>query len=276
MNNTNTVFIFLHLPKTGGTTFNAHLFKNLIWEEEFLHIGPWGEKYRRAHNKLPLHKRSLYERNRIKVISGHGVWYGIHELFPHKEPKYFTFIRDPAERMVSLYNHKGKDLTFDDFCKCIRKNDMVDFYFERTSQIKSRILLYTNILFKNINFQSKTIRELYNAIPSDEGFNSFKYKQTINMLDTFWKIIPTKKLDEELPSIFEDIGVPSKDWKKYRVSGDKASSVKNIHPKAVEKDYVNKKLEINDDIRKKVYDENRLDVKLYDYYVNGELAKPGK
>ena len=43
------------------------------------------------------------ERRGIRCIGGHDSYFGIHELFS-QEPKYITFIRDPIDRTISLYN----------------------------------------------------------------------------------------------------------------------------------------------------------------------------
>ena len=46
---------------------------------------------------------SKEQRNKIKVIYGHTVEFGIHKYFD-KTPRYVTFFREPFDRMISLYN----------------------------------------------------------------------------------------------------------------------------------------------------------------------------
>ncbi|OJI09171.1 hypothetical protein BK006_01965 [bacterium CG10_49_38] len=43
-------------------------------------------------------------RDRVRAIFGHEVYYGLHELFPERECRYLTFLRQPKERVVSHYN----------------------------------------------------------------------------------------------------------------------------------------------------------------------------
>lgn len=45
------------------------------------------------------------EKNRMKFIVGHSTYMGVHEHFPGRPFRYFTFIRNPVSRMRSLYNY---------------------------------------------------------------------------------------------------------------------------------------------------------------------------
>lgn len=100
----NAVWVFIHLPKTGGTTVNGHFRQHLRWDETFIHLAEWGNRYRKATNRKPLEERPLEERSRIEVLSGHHAYYGIHRWVPNKVGRYFTIVRDPAQRCVSRYN----------------------------------------------------------------------------------------------------------------------------------------------------------------------------
>ncbi|MBW1699174.1 MAG: hypothetical protein JRH18_15545 [Deltaproteobacteria bacterium] len=46
MNNENRkhVYLFAHLPKTGGQTLRDHFAKHMKLHEDFVHLGPWGFK----------------------------------------------------------------------------------------------------------------------------------------------------------------------------------------------------------------------------------------
>lgn len=126
------LYIFLHIPKTAGTTFNFHALKNLPEEEgiDLDRIDPALNKniYRRINfNKTNIKKyadRAIKkipkkDRKNVRLIyDSHFAYYGIHKHFL-REPRYFTFIRNPITRTISTFNYlstlyyledgKGKD-----------------------------------------------------------------------------------------------------------------------------------------------------------------------
>jgi hypothetical protein len=96
---TDTCLTFLHLPKTGGTTFTTLLrwqYRSLSPEEIrwFATDDPSFEGLR----KLPIEQRA-----RLKVLMGHFP-YGIHRSIP-KRCTYVTIIRDPVKRVVSEFRY---------------------------------------------------------------------------------------------------------------------------------------------------------------------------
>lgn len=111
------LYIFPHIQKTAGSTFRYHIRKNLRNDEwimlslENLEI----ENLLKADHKDILRASEKYikvldrkSREKIKVIFGQWVPYGVHKFFPNRIPRYFTFIREPLSRTVSLYNHRRK------------------------------------------------------------------------------------------------------------------------------------------------------------------------
>ena len=106
------LYIFLHLPKTAGSTFVYHLKKNL-GEDELLEISHktlelpldynnYGDIYKRA--KKYIRVISSNKLARIRVVYGHLVPYGVEKLF-NRNGKYITFFRDPENRAISSYNY---------------------------------------------------------------------------------------------------------------------------------------------------------------------------
>lgn len=84
--------IFLHIPKTAGTTFNGVLRE--VYGSGFLRIPP--RKWQKT-RRLPKGTR---------VVTGH-MPYGVHYKW-NVEPQYITFLRDPVERILSLWWHAKK------------------------------------------------------------------------------------------------------------------------------------------------------------------------
>lgn len=89
------LFIFLHVPKTAGTTMNTLLVTQYgQGHVAFLHeSNPWSTER--------LVQLCNAEDSPIKAISGHFP-FGIHQLID-RPCTYFTFLRHPIEMLVSMY-----------------------------------------------------------------------------------------------------------------------------------------------------------------------------
>jgi hypothetical protein len=84
---------FLHLPRTGGTTF-THTLAKALGKEKVYHVS--------GNNSLEVFTSlSGKEQQRILFICGH-IPYGIHCLVD-RPVNYFTILRDPVERLLSDY-----------------------------------------------------------------------------------------------------------------------------------------------------------------------------
>jgi len=106
--------IFLHVPRTAGTTVVRHIEKNYS-ENERLSLYPESlgilsgkrVKYSSLDYKRLVKKyisgMKAQELRKIKVIYGHYVPFGIEKQFARKAV-YITVFRDPIKRSESLYN----------------------------------------------------------------------------------------------------------------------------------------------------------------------------
>lgn len=93
--------IFHHVPKTAGSTlFNA--LREVYTDEEF-YVAHGAAKSSEVIGQ-ELNTMPVEQREKIRFVYGHQVWYGIHELF--SQPAiYVTFVRNPIARFVSMYYH---------------------------------------------------------------------------------------------------------------------------------------------------------------------------
>jgi hypothetical protein len=88
--------LFLHLPKTAGTTLN----RILEWQYNPLSIFTI-DPYRIRATAERLAQLSESRRRRIRVIRGH-FYYGLHDILP-QGGTYITILRDPVARLFSSY-----------------------------------------------------------------------------------------------------------------------------------------------------------------------------
>jgi hypothetical protein len=88
--------IFLHIPKTAGTTLNRIIERQYsplaIFTMDPHRIRATAERFKR----LPEARR-----RRLQVVRGH-LFYGIHEFLP-QNATYITMLRDPVARLLSSY-----------------------------------------------------------------------------------------------------------------------------------------------------------------------------
>lgn len=102
-----STLLFLHLPKSGGTTLR-HVLERQFPPGRSLAAYPTPESHaetREGRRTVPPALRGLTPeaRSRFDLVSGHFS-YGLHEHFAGP-CRYLTFLRDPVERVISLYYH---------------------------------------------------------------------------------------------------------------------------------------------------------------------------
>ena len=123
------LYIFLHINKCAGTTLREHI-RNNLKDDEFLllykHEKPIFKK------KIGKYIKSLTKekKDKIKIIFGHRVYYSLHKLFPDREVRYITFLRNPVDRTISHYNFTVVRLKYGRFMKEITKKRLIKQYME--------------------------------------------------------------------------------------------------------------------------------------------------
>ena len=218
------VFIFVHLPKTGGQTLRNSFTKHLELHREFIHLGPFGRQDAARLGLLPFEERPIEKREEAKVILGHSVNCRTHTLVPGKVPRYVLFLRDPAELLVSLYNFELRD----------QPADQPVVPFDEWLKDSGRR-----------NFMTKWMIEHFMAPdppPSDKPA-----LESINAaLEQFWFVSCSEFLDDDAPLLLRRIGLPPKVVR---------SNVAGVH--------YPKRLTLDDSLRAKLYADNELDLTLY-------------
>ena len=124
---TEEAVIFLHLPKTAGTTVN----RLIEWEyrlSEMYSVDPVFFKWSAAHlRKLPSGRLK-----KIRMFKGHML-FGLHEVLP-QPATYITVLRDPVDRVISAFyfmrNYKLHPL----YWKLRHENWTIEQYVQRSTR----------------------------------------------------------------------------------------------------------------------------------------------
>ncbi len=90
-----TTLIFLHIPKTAGTTLRSILRQQYPPEVTY--------NYYHDPEKAAFHELTASQKQRYRLLCGH-MNYGIHQHLPG-DSRYITILRDPVARVISYYNH---------------------------------------------------------------------------------------------------------------------------------------------------------------------------
>jgi hypothetical protein len=103
------VVLFLHIPKAGGQTLGEYVYNQCRAPEAragdgLLDAGVAYLNYgfiKEPELAVPEHVKSLLGRRDLRAVIGH-FWFGLHEHVA-RPSLYVTLLRDPVERVVSLY-----------------------------------------------------------------------------------------------------------------------------------------------------------------------------
>ncbi|MDD5070696.1 MAG: sulfotransferase family 2 domain-containing protein, partial [Candidatus Omnitrophica bacterium] len=101
----NFLYIVLHIPKAAGTTLRMH-FENCFGFDRVVSFYEDDDNFEnRQQSRDYLRDLSSKDKQKIKMIYGHTACYGLHKYF-NRPYRYITFLRDPVDRMISMYNYR--------------------------------------------------------------------------------------------------------------------------------------------------------------------------
>lgn len=234
--------IFLHIPKTAGSTF--HMILNARYKKKAIR-NVFGSRYSEPEIKAFI-EESAGDKQAIKLLKGH-MPFGLHTYLPQRA-KYISILRDPVERVISQYYYIKKNVN-NPLHEQVEQGGM-----SLTEFVESGISIGMN------NGQCRFI----NGDIDEYGFNDCddvllqKVKQ--HLVEHFIWIGLTERFDESVLLLSKILNWPSPPYY-IRENVSKIRKTTN---------------EISDASIDTIKHYNRLDIALYEYanqWLNEEIAK---
>ncbi|MCK5632691.1 sulfotransferase family 2 domain-containing protein [bacterium] len=261
------LYIFLHIPKTGGTTLNHH-FENNFKKQELMKlyfnnketlvvkeakIQEEDNTLNKQMSKIKQYLKSLEKirKNQIKIIYGHGVFYGIHKYFPNRNAKYITFIRHPINRKISLHDYHLMHILDKKFMKNKMKKEL--FSQRRIAQLNKDHL------------KNKKIKKI------DEWLNNESQKNTCSSFLIKKKFIPKTDSNATIKKIRKNLN------KFYfiGITENKEDFLHIYHLLNIKRFFANKNISVKHHNQYKnlktnelILSKNKIDKKIYDCAIN--------
>jgi Galactose-3-O-sulfotransferase len=191
------VYIFHHVFKTGGTSFNLSYVPGAFSPGEAFVLGgsepPNSEDLRRAI------AFSNDERARLKLIAGHNTG----ELRPfYPKARYLSLVRDPVERSLSAYLHyKHHPETWERTGRMIHENNIgvAEFveanWFNKAHNLQTRLLLGPEFMTSEPRDDASVtaaIRARFHLIGYTEALEKFLFY--LHLADGFPLVLFNKRL----------------------------------------------------------------------------------
>jgi hypothetical protein len=191
------LYLFAHIPKTGGGSVRMHFRRNIAGDHGVIHVNRPGD--------LDTFFDSMSDEARAgcQLIQGHGVKAEIPRFFPGRKPYFFTIMREPIALMISTYNWQaargiidrdGEPLSFDEWLKPQGRN----------------------------NFMSRWLLTKFMGQPKEE----LRRKEPERLLDevravlkNFWVVAKLEDLERTLSPVCKALGIPESLAQSKNVAG---------------------------------------------------------
>ena len=239
------VFVFFHVPKTGGISINHLLNEKLTRGVDFIDLGLAGQENDAEHRRLPIEKRTRQERAKVRVITGHEVTVRTEQLFPDRVARRIAFLRKPASRIVSAFNYETSDafihnrwdktVSFEKWYRHQERDVITKFLAKRVLQNRFGVAFAQG---------QRLVRYALH-----QGSGGWVFEQVQKALSQFWFVGCTESLSSDMPKIAARIGIEG-GVDKRNATGRNFS----------------RRLDLTPELEARLAEDNRFDTQLYDYW----------
>jgi hypothetical protein len=167
----NPPFVFIHIPKTAGTSFRIGVQEKFNDKSIIMDYKQHSNKTSQViqdtvySNQKHLLVNEIIQRNKIKFITGHFTASKYLDIFD-TNVRWCTFFRDPIQRVISEYNHLvsryGYDKSLQEFCilpnNCNKQFNAISgiklddfFFFGITEYYNESITLFNKLTNMDIS-----------------------------------------------------------------------------------------------------------------------------
>lgn len=201
----NPVLIFLHLPRTGGTTLTWMIKERYT---ESLAVGDFQGEKMIFGSPISLHEMKKERREDIDIVVGHS-HYGIHSLL--REPAlYITLLRDPVDRAISHYYYI-KERVNHPLYTIIRSMSLIEFinderFHPGISNVQTKFLSGNYILVDAYGIKRGPVRAFRPSVDVDRAVNALKRHFLYGITEQFDRSI----------KLFQRVLGWTSDWYKWR------------------------------------------------------------
>lgn len=214
--------IFIHVPKTGGATLRRVFHRE--YGDNVLSLATLDQPLAQV-AQVPYEARAA-----AKLVLGH-VHYGIHEYIP-KECSYVTVLRDPVERILSLYKFIARE----------RNHPL----YERFGNFSGSLDEYVSTDADRNQVDNGQTRQIAGTPIDLDRVGAADLERAKSNLESFLVIGLTERFDESFVLMRKTLGWPLS-WYK----------TENTSPRV--------KLQLPDETIRVIRERNRYDIELYDF-----------
>lgn len=104
------LYMYIHIPRTGGTTIESSISKwNSRENNQFLkhyhYVQNWTEEFYDRDLIPKLNNRTRDQQKELKILTGHSIFCNSHKwLKVRRKPYIWSIVRNPIERILSSFN----------------------------------------------------------------------------------------------------------------------------------------------------------------------------